>query len=215
MRRRQCRERRVELALRPQALGQEHVEARAPGLGRDRRVELPLGVARASEAQEERRQGLDELDVAGRVVGRALQRPRRRRGQLRIDDGTRGGLEPQRGEAFDGVASFGRVADGAAQVQHRREPVVGATAKRVVQRAALGAQHALERFPLELLEPSQRADRAVELRPQELERPYERRPGVRGVERDLDLRARLARARIEGQKLQGAAAQRGRLDRIP
>ena len=194
------RERRVELAPARGAPARAARRGAGAGRRRDRRVEPPLGLARLPQAQLQRRERLDQLDVHRRpvVVRRVLERPRDR-AHRRPRASHRAPLPtpsraPSTRAARPGSAPAGRVADGAPEVQHRRQPVVRATPQRIVQRAALGAQHALERLPLELAQGPERADLPAETRPQLLERAHQRRARVDPVER-APRRARASRRR--------------------
>ena len=90
-----------------------------------------------------------------------------------------------------------------------------ATAEGIVERAALGAEHALERLPGKISDVpngSEVGRRRVELRPELVEGGEERPTGVLAVDLRFDLRSRATVLRLEDEELDEAATVRRRLE---
>ena len=213
-------ERRIELALRAERLREQPVEAGARGHRRDGRVEPSLGLAGLPLTELERGERLDELDVqrdgavvALHVLERAREGAHRRRGELRVEPLAHRRLERNRREALGRVLPRRRVPDGTSEVQHRRQAVVRAAPQRIVQRAALCAEDALEGLPLQLAQPAERADLPAEPLAELLERAHQRRARVEAVEVRFDPGPLPPVARVEREQLEGPVTVDRRLER--
>ena len=110
-------------------------------------------------------------------------------------------------------SSVRRVADGAAEVEHRRQAIVRTAAHRIVEGAALGPKDALERLPREIADVAYQTELAVETRPELVQRREQRPSCIFPVDVGLDLGARAAVFRLEHEELDEPAAVRGRLER--
>ncbi len=87
------------------------------------------------------------------------------------------------------------------------------TPQRIVERAALRPQNALERFPVEIAQPAEPTDLATEMRPDLLERADQGGAGAGLVEGNVYPGARLAVSRVEGEEVNRSVAFHGRLER--
>ena len=200
-RRLQRGKRAVEVSLRPQRLREQSVQPCALWPYGYRRIEPALGFAGLSEAKLQGSQRFDQLHLHRRILDRSRERPYRRRSELGVEHRPRGRFEGEGGEALDGIARTRRVVDGSTEVKHRGKAVMRSAAQRIVQRAALGAQHTFERLPRKLAQALERADLSPERRPKLLERVDERRPRSRLVEGRVHTRLGPAVTRVEREEL--------------
>jgi hypothetical protein len=201
-----------KIAAASACLGEQHVEPRTAGLSLQRRPDVRFGGLDATPAELESPSGLVQHRVLGGIGHRTRERPIDGRGELFVVGFGEDEVEPHRREAPRRIVGLGRLGHGTTEVKERREAVVGAPPRRVVQHPSFGQEHTLECVPREALDLVEEPELPLERRSHILEKTNDFAPGIVGREARLFVAQHLPARRLERHHAEEATPVRRGLE---